>query len=201
MDIRDKNTYFDNSTAKKYLHEYLDQIGKLKSLVEINDLDSIINILEKTIIDKRILYVAGNGGSESITQHSVTDFTKGIFTRETLKTISLGANSSMITALGNDHSFTEIYSKQIEFYATTNDVLLCISSSGNSKNIVNAINTAKEKKMKTISFTGFDGGLAKELSDFNLHVPFNNYGIVEDIHQAFMHIIAQCLFLKISEKK
>ena len=72
--------------------------------------------------------------------------------------------------------------------------MLSISSSGNSANIIDAIKAAKSLGIKTISFTGFSGGEVKNISDLNLHVPFDNYGIVEDMHQSFMHIIAQYLF-------
>lgn len=201
MDIRDKNSYFDNQTSQHYFSEYVEKISALKDKVDTSNLDNIVELFKQLIRNKKTLYVVGNGGSESIAQHTVTDYTKGTFIHNALRTISLGSNSSIITALGNDHSFDEIFSKQIEFYCDQDDVLFCVSSSGNSQNIINAIKKAKSIGMKTVSFTGFDGGRAKLDSDYNIHVPFNNYGIVEDIHQSLMHVIAQVIYLDINEKK
>ena len=101
----------------------------------------------------------------------------------------------MITAVANDISYEDIFSFQLEKYANAGDVLLSVSSSGNSPNIVKAIETAKQMKMLTISFVGFDGGRAKEISEYSLHVNSHNYGICEDAHHVLMHIFAQYLRL------
>ena len=99
----------------------------------------------------------------------------------------------MLTAIANDISYDQVFSFQIRKYATKGDILLSISSSGNSTNIIKAIEEAKSMEVTTISFVGFDGGRAKEMSDLCIHIPSNNYGICEDAHHSLMHIFAQYL--------
>ena len=101
----------------------------------------------------------------------------------------------VITAIGNDIGYEEIFSYQVDKYASSGDVLLCVSSSGDSPNIIRAIEVANEKGLLTLSFVGFSGGKAKEISDFSLHINSNNYGVVEDSHHILMHIFAQYLRL------
>jgi phosphoheptose isomerase len=100
---------------------------------------------------------------------------------------------SLITAIANDFKYEDVFSKQIEMFAKPQDVLVAVSSSGNSPNIINAINTAKQLGMNTIALVGFDGGEVSKLSDIVLHIKSNNYGVVEDCHQSLMHILAQHL--------
>ena len=101
-----------------------------------------------------------------------------------------------LTAVANDIDYEDVFSYQIEKYGSENDILLSISSSGNSKNIIKAIEVAKSMKMKTISFVGFDGGAAKNISDIAIHVESENYGVCEDAHHSLMHILAQFLRLR-----
>ena len=102
----------------------------------------------------------------------------------------------VITAIGNDIGYEEVFAYQIDKYANIGDVLLCVSSSGDSPNIIRALEVANEKDMLTLSFVGFSGGKAKELSDFSLHINSNNYGVVEDAHHILMHVFAQYLRLR-----
>ena len=96
-----------------------------------------------------------------------------------------------ISYYGKNFGYEHIYSKQLNIYLKTNDVLFCISSSGNSKNIINALKLAKKKKIKTILLSGFDGGKASKIADINIHINSKNYGIIEDCHQSIMHLISQ----------
>src|SRR5262249_26765492 len=97
----------------------------------------------------------------------------------------------LLTAIGNDVSFAEVFSFQLRILGRPGDGLIAISSSGNSENIVQALRTAKELKMSTIALTGYDGGQAASLADINLHVDSQNYGVAEDGHQSIMHALAQ----------
>jgi len=97
----------------------------------------------------------------------------------------------LITAIGNDIDFAEIFAYQVRTAARAGDALMTISSSGNSENIVRAIEWARRENIKTIAMTGFDGGRSAKLADINIYVPAQNYGVVEDIHQSIMHILAQ----------
>ena len=143
------------------------------------------------------IYTIGNGASASIAQHWACDYTKGC-KRGGLRprVISLAANIPLMTAISNDISYDDVYSFQLDALGQEGDVLVAISSSGNSPNVVKAIETAKSLKMKTIALTGFDGGKARELADISLHVDINEYEAAEDVHQAIMHMIAKYMRTK-----
>jgi len=139
--------------------------------------------------------IAGNGGSAAIANHSECDATKGtaVDGAPTLDTRSLSANTSVLTALGNDLGFETVFAKQVEYHGRAGDVLLLVSSGGNSPNVVQAAKTAKGRGLVTVAFVGFGGGTLKDLADHVLHVPVHNYGIVEDMHQASVHLVTQFL--------
>lgn len=165
--------------------------------LEEENLELTFNALANSILSKKTIYTCGNGGSSSIAEHLVCDFIKGASTDSEIdpKVVPL-LTTPVITAIANDIGYEEVFSYQLEKYASTGDVLLCVSSSGNSPNIIKAIEVANMKEMLTLSFVGFNGGKAKEISDFSLHINSNNYGIVEDAHHILMHIFAQYLRLR-----
>jgi D-sedoheptulose 7-phosphate isomerase len=143
------------------------------------------------------IYTIGNGASASIAQHWACDYTKGCKQGGLRpRVISLAANIPLMTAIANDISYDDVYSFQLDALGQEGDVLVAISSSGNSPNVVKAIETAKSLKMKTIALTGFDGGKARELADISLHVDINEYEAAEDVHQAIMHMIAKYMRTK-----
>jgi D-sedoheptulose 7-phosphate isomerase len=147
------------------------------------------------------LYVCGNGGSAAISNHLLCDFSKGIQTGTVLRprVVSLSSHVELITAIGNDMDFADIFVYQLRTAARDGDALMTISSSGNSENIVRAIHWAAANKVKTIALTGFEGGRSAKLADINIHVPAANYGIVEDVHQSVMHILAQFIRMRLMD--
>lgn len=156
------------------------------------------NTIEKTYINNRKLFVCGNGGSAAIANHLICDHGKliGTDTKIRVQAFSLSNSIEIISAIANDISYNEIFSFQLNNLGNKGDTLLTISGSGNSLNIIKAIEKAKTLGMSTISFTGFDGGKSSKLSDINIHISSKNYGIVEDAHQALMQIISQFLRMK-----
>jgi D-sedoheptulose 7-phosphate isomerase len=170
---------------------------------------SCFDLLLKGINDGVNILSCGNGGSSSIAEHLVCDFIKQASSGSSIKPKVIPLlTTPVITAIANDMSYDEIFSFQVERYANSDDILISVSSSGNSPNIINAINTANSLGMHTISFVGFHGGEAKKISDVSLHINAENYGVVEDAHHALMHIFSQYLRLenfenpeKISETK
>ena len=139
------------------------------------------------------LWMAGNGGSAAIADHSVCDISKGTYAegRKPLRAVSLAANGPLLTALGNDISYDDVYSEPLKYYLTDKDAVLLVSSSGNSENVVRACDAANAKGVPTIAFTGFKGGRLREKARHVVHVPVENYGIVEDIHQSLIHVLTQ----------
>ena len=185
--------YFNIKSYKDDYYSFL-KIG-YKS-IDTSKLNDVIKILDKAYKNpKRKILVCGNGGSAALANHFVCDHQKILNETKVLKPflISLSSNSALMTAISNDNKYDDVFCDQISQIGNKNDVLITISSSGNSPNIINAIKFAKKKKIKTISLTGFNGGLSKKISEFNLHVDSNNYGIVESLHHTIMNLISQFL--------
>ncbi|HVH81357.1 MAG TPA: SIS domain-containing protein [Stellaceae bacterium] len=181
--------------AGSYIAGYRDEMIHAWSSIDLAAFDRAAAMLDAAIRGRRIVYACGNGGSAAISGHLMCDFLKGIQTDTPLlpRIVSLASHLELITAIANDIAYDEVFSYQLRTMAMPGDVLLTISSSGNSENIVRAINWAKANGVGTIAMTGFKGGRSAVLADVNLHVAAENYGIVEDIHQSMMHSLAQYL--------
>jgi len=146
---------------------------------------------------KKEVFVCGNGGSLTMSDHFHCDHGKGThFDAKMKPRIQPLTNGSILTAIANDIGYDEVFSFQLGFKAKKGDILVAISASGNSPNIIKAIEKAKELEMTVIAFVGFNGGKAKELADIFWWVRDNNYGTIEDCHQGFMHVLAQAIRTK-----
>lgn len=138
------------------------------------------------------VFFIGNGGSAAIASHMTADFMKN----GGMKTYSLYDNA-VITCMGNDYGYEYVFSRPLEFLGKENDLLVAVSSSGNSSNIINAINIAREKKMEVITFTGFKkDNQAKQLGTVNVYVASEKYGIVESIHNIMLQQIVDMIMEK-----
>jgi phosphoheptose isomerase len=193
-DPRRLNQTFSQDSIQAYLSEY--SISLQKCLVSIPP--EAINAARQLMLDVRAsghrIFVAGNGGSAAIADHLGCDWQKGIHIagRPGLHVHSLTSNTALLTAVANDFGYSQSFAFQLEMAELRpGDAVILISSSGNSENIVKAAEFAKSRKSKVIGLTGFSGGQLKALADVSLHIPFSNYGLVEDAHQALMHVLAQ----------
>ena len=139
------------------------------------------------------VYSCGNGGSAAIANHLQCDHMKNvrISTDLVARVVSLSANVEVMTAIANDFGYEHVFVNQLQWHAQPGDVLMAISSSGRSANIVRALSWARDHGVRTIALTGFDGGEARRLADVSIHVDTANYGIIEDLHQVIMHALAQ----------
>jgi phosphoheptose isomerase len=144
------------------------------------------------------LYIMGNGGSAANADHWVCDYMKGINEDVirgdilNVKAISLASNGPLVTALANDMGYEHIFAKQLQYYRCQyGDVVLAMSASGNSKNVVNGLLNASRLGATTVALTGFTGGEAAKIADISVHVPSSNYGVVEDVHMMILHAISQ----------
>jgi D-sedoheptulose 7-phosphate isomerase len=201
MNNKKKFSSYKYNSIKSYYLNYVEEYILSINSIDFNILEKISKLLVGTFKKNKKLFVCGNGGSAAISNHFLCDFAKYVRIGTNLKPkiISLSSNVEIITAIGNDMDFNKIFSYQLENLISKDDVLLVISSSGNSSNIIEAIKEAKKVEAKVISFTGFNGGYAKMKSDLSLHVNANNYGLSEDSHQMIMHILCQFIrqkFLK-----
>ncbi len=176
---------------------YFEKCKAAHASVDKGNLEAACKLLDGAYGRGAVLYVCGNGGSASISNHLACDHSKGAQTDTDLrpKVVSLSTNMETITAIANDISYDETFVYQLRTLAEKGDVLLTISSSGDSENVVQAAQWAKENGLEVISFTGFEGGRTAELATVNLHVDGDNYGVVEDVHQGLMHILAQYIRL------
>lgn len=136
------------------------------------------------------LLVCGNGGSAADAQHLVAEFVARLtIDRPALRAIALTTDTSILTAVGNDHSFDHIFERQVEALGQPGDVLLAISTSGNSKNCVKALKQAKTQGLHTVSYTGCNGGAMKSLSDINVIIPSDTTMNIQESHLALEHIL------------
>lgn len=150
-------------------------------------------ILLRAYQEGRQVFVCGNGGSAAIADHLECDHLKGVHNGTDLspRVRSLAANVALLTAIANDLAYDEVFAFPLARLSREGDVLLTISSSGNSPNIIKAIECAHARGLTSIALTGFDGGRARRLAQISLHVEIGNYGVVEDVHQGLMHVLAQ----------
>jgi D-sedoheptulose 7-phosphate isomerase len=155
----------------------------------VNDcVNVIVNAFEK---GNKVLF-CGNGGSAADAQHLAAEFSGRFYTdRDALPAEALHCNTSYITAVANDYSYDVIYSRLVKGTGNEGDVLVGLSTSGNSKNIVKAFEVAKEKNMTTIAFTGAPGGKLKKLADFLINVPSEDTPRIQESHIMLGHIICQ----------
>jgi D-sedoheptulose 7-phosphate isomerase len=182
-------------SASQYFEAYRDEIIRSWSTVDPAAVTAAAQILIDCIDRDGVIYACGNGGSAAIANHLLCDFQKGIQTDTAAKprVISLSCNLEIITAIGNDIGYEDIFVYQLRTMARPGDVIMTISASGNSENIVRAVNWAKNNGVPTIALVGFAGGRSGALADVMIHVAAENYGTVEDVHQSIMHILAQYL--------
>ncbi len=181
------------SINKSLTKEISDLSIILKDIVNLeNDIKLIIKNLTQCIKSGNKILICGNGGSAAEANHLAAEFVvrlKPENNRAAIPLISLSQNSSVLTACGNDYGFEKIFSRTLEALGDENDILICLSTSGNSKNILNVLKFAKQNKIKSISFLGNEGGKAKSLSDSSLIVPSKNTARIQESHLFLGHFI------------
>ena len=193
QDPRHKNVTLDWSSIGSYARGYA---ASLHAAIEAIDPEAIEQVCDRVSAAGRSgnqILVVGNGGSAAIAEHLGCDWSKGTNCEghPVISSRSLTSNIALYSAIANDYGFDHVFDTQIEFFARQGDVLIAISSSGNSPNVINAVERAKKMDVFVAGFSGFTGGKLAELADASIYVSTHNYGIVEDAHQAVMHIIAQ----------
>lgn len=157
-----------------------------------NTINKSVDVILEALKRGNRLYFCGNGGSAADAQHLAAEFTGRFYLdRQALPAEALHCNTSYMTAVANDYSYEDVYSRMIEGVSKPGDVLICLSTSGNSKNIIKALKVAKLSKLHTVSFTGLKGGLMKNHSDYLLDIPSENTPRIQECHILIGHIICQ----------
>ncbi len=196
--------------VQKTINEYAKEIANSLQNLDWEVLAGIVDVLFSAKKDGRRVFIIGNGGSASIASHMACDLNKGTVVNpaddgeKRLKVVALTDNAAHITALANDLSYEDIFVEQLKNLAEGDDVLIAISGSGNSPNIVKAVEYAKRNLIKVVGFFGFcNGGKCAGLVDYPVVVQSNHYGPIEDIHAMLGHIVTSVLrsWSQIQEKR
>lgn len=174
------------------INEQIDNLSNLKKGNYTDDLVSIVNVIIKSIDNGGKILIAGNGGSAADSQHFAAELV-GRFMKErkALPAIALTTDSSVLTCMGNDYGFDDIFDRQVEALGKENDVFFGISTSGNSKNIIKAVLKAKEKGLTTIGLLGKDGGKLKDICDYNITMPYKETARIQEHHIMTIHLICE----------
>lgn len=178
-------------TPSQYLDRCADELERL----DLAQPERLAEDIYRAYVDGRFVFICGNGGSGSNSSHLCEDLGKSSlnrkdFTDDTvkrLKVLSLTDNTPYILAWGNDEGFDRIFVEQLKNFASPNDILIAISGSGNSPNVLNAVEWANQKGLSTWGVTGYGGGKLSEIAKNNLHVPLDDMGMVESIHLLLFH--------------
>lgn len=179
------------TTPANYAKDYNQYLISVLSAIEGNAFNDYIEVLLDVAKAGKTIYIIGNGGSAATASHYANDISFGVKSLSCgLKAISLTDNNAVLTALGNDYGYEHIFSKQLEKIMVKGDVLIAISASGNSDNIIKGLDMAKSKGNQVVGISGFDGGYLAKHSDVSLQISSNKgeYGPVEDAHSIIGHI-------------
>ncbi len=181
---------------KKEIGTYLEhEIETLRAL-DVDAIDAALNLLLKAFENGNTIYIFGNGGSSATASHFQNDFNKGVseHTEKKFNFLCLNDNLATMMAVANDIGFEEVFRFQLRGHLKPGDLVVAISGSGNSANVINAVEYAKECGNQIIGLTGFGGGKLRELSDVSLHVPVNSMQITEDVHMVFDHLMMSVFY-------
>jgi D-sedoheptulose 7-phosphate isomerase len=176
----------------EYLNFYVEETKKILLNLDLEKIHEIQITLVKCALQGGKIFICGNGGSASTAGHLAVDLNKGAFERTNIKfrSLSLAEHVASITAISNDLDYSSIFIHQFETFSQKGDVLLCISASGNSSNVLKVANFAKDNGHKVIGLTGFDGGELSKFLDLELNIESNHMGVIEDMHMMACHMIA-----------
>ncbi|MEI7635763.1 MAG: SIS domain-containing protein [Syntrophus sp. (in: bacteria)] len=178
-----------------FYQSYSLKINQAVQQINLEKLSLMSDCLWDARQSKRQVFLCGNGGSAANAIHIANDFLYGVSksSHVAIRSHALTANQSIMTCLANDISYDEIFSYQLEALAQKDDILIALSGSGNSPNIIKAIQTAKIIGMKAFAILGYDGGCCLEIADNSIHIPINDMQISEDMQLVVGHMIMQWL--------
>lgn len=194
-----REAYSDGMSASAFAAEYMRYIAKLATSCDFDQIGRIAETLMEARDTGKTVFFVGNGGSASSASHFANDLSVGasrIANKPAFKAMSLTDNMAIISAVANDTSYDEVYASQLEPLIGRGDVLIALSVSGNSPNIVRAVEVASQKGAIVIGCTGFDGGALRNAADLSFHIPTEKgeYGPVEDMFSILDHCVtAYCL--------
>jgi D-sedoheptulose 7-phosphate isomerase len=188
--------YKSSSNVSEFSKSYFEYLGNVLSKISLHEIDNFVDLLLKARERNSTIFFIGNGGSAATASHFANDIAIGTRTESKhFRVISLCDNQAVITAIANDDGYEKVFSQQLKVLLKEQDLVISISASGNSPNLIHAINTAKNMNATTIGISAFDGGKMKEIVDYSLHVPTEKgeYGPAEDAHMVLDHLVGNYL--------
>ena len=175
---------------KELINNYKKNLSKTLEKLEIEKVKELCESILSAWKTNNTIYLCGNGGSAANAIHIANDMTYGAGKKngKGINIESLSSNSAVLTCLANDLSYEDVFSEQVKVKGKSNDLLIVLSGSGNSKNVIKAIEIAKNKKMKTFAIVGFDGGTCKKIADNSIHFDINDMQVAEDFQLIVSHM-------------
>jgi D-sedoheptulose 7-phosphate isomerase len=175
----------------QYIDDYLALEQKTLNALDRQEIHDVVSLFLKTYNAGGSIYVFGNGGSASTASHMANDFNKGIseYVDKKFRMVCLNDNVATLMSIANDISYEEVFRFQLRNKLSPDDLVIGISGSGNSGNVINALEYASSQKVKTIAICGFDGGRIKKIADCCFHVKLSNMQVVEDMHLILNHLL------------
>lgn len=176
---------------KDKIHKYIEMEKQVLDSLSKDAVNEVMNVLENARLAGKRIFICGNGGSASTASHFECDFNKGISYEQDVKydIECLSDNVPMMMAIANDIGYDDIFVVPLKNKLKSGDIVIGISGSGNSENVIRAFEYANGMEADTIAFTGYSGGKLKQISKYNIHVDINNMQIVEDIHLVLNHMM------------
>ena len=193
--------------SKKYIKSFFDEIRRCIEEIDIDQIEKIADVLHVAWKNDRQVFILGNGGSASQASHMAADISKNTLGRvydpriKRFKIMALTDNVSLMTAYANDVGYEEVFSQQMRNLVNEHDVLIVITGSGNSPNVLKAVEYAQEVNATTIGLLGFDGGKVKKMLDYEITVKSDNYGVIESVHPAIHHLLVLYFRQKLENEK
>ena len=187
---------------KENINDYISLVTKTLQLLDVDAINAALNLLNEAYETEANIYIFGNGGSAATASHFQNDFNKGIseHVEKKFHFICLNDNIPTIMAIANDIGYEEIFRFQLIGKVKKDDIIIGISGSGNSANVINAVEYGKSMEAKIIGLTGYKGGKLKQLADISLHVPVNSMQVTEDVHMLFDHLMMSVFYKTICVK-
>ena len=178
-------------SAAKFANWYRDQALSVWDELDLEAVERLAREVERCERQGRTIFVMGNGGSAATASHLATDLSKTAYVkgRKRIKCVSLADNAAYMTAIGNDLSYDEIFSFQLEGLVRKGDLVILVTGSGNSPNMLKAAAAAEKAGAVSAALLGFDGGRLKFAVDFHVLVASDQYGVIEDVHMSIGHIV------------
>lgn len=180
---------------EQQIRAYFEREKEIITNLNYAEIAEAVEVIKKAYEREATIYVFGNGGSAATASHFTADFNKGICENldKKFNLVCLSDNTPIVTAIANDISYDDIFYFQLKNKLKADDLILAISGSGNSKNVIKAVEYAKEVGTKVVGITGYSGGKLRELADYHMHVDVDDMQITEDIHMAFDHMMYRVL--------